>query len=94
MLAVALLREQRQECGERCTHVTDNVEIDGGPLPISAEGMCEAMPSTGTRERWQSNRPMMRCRLPGPQLPAQTASSPVRCASAPAAKAATSSCLT
>ena len=46
---------------------------------------------TGTRERWQSNRPLMRCRLPGPQLPAQTASSPVRCASAPAAKAATSS---
>jgi hypothetical protein len=28
--------------------------------------------------------------LPGPQLSAQTASSPVRCASAPAAKAATS----
>jgi hypothetical protein len=28
----------------------------------------------------------MRCKLPGPQLPAQTASSPVRCASAPAAK--------
>jgi hypothetical protein len=38
--------------------------------------------------------PLMRCRLPGPQLPAQTASSPVRCASAPAAKAATSSCRT
>ena len=36
----------------------------------------------------------MRCRLPGPQLPAQTASSPVRCASAPAAKAPTSSCRT
>src|SRR5713226_6635794 len=52
------------------------------------------MPSTGTRERWQSKRPLMRCRLPGPQLPAQTASSPVRCASAPAAKAATSSCRT
>src|ERR1700704_2170764 len=36
----------------------------------------------------------MRCRLPGPQLPAQTASSRVRCPSAPAAKAATSSCRT
>lgn len=36
----------------------------------------------------------MRCRFPGPQLPAQTTSSPVRCASAPAAKAATSSCRT
>src|SRR5229473_960645 len=36
----------------------------------------------------------MRCRLPGPQLPAQTASPPVRCASAPAANAATSSCRT
>ena len=33
----------------------------------------------------------MRCKLPGPQLPAQTASSPVRCASVPAANAATSS---
>ena len=32
----------------------------------------------------------MRCRLPGPQLPAQTTSSPVRCASASDAKAATS----
>ena len=30
----------------------------------------------------------MRCRLPGPQEPAQTASSPVTCASAEAAKAA------
>jgi hypothetical protein len=29
----------------------------------------------------QSNRPLIRCRLPGPQLSAQTASSPVRCAS-------------
>src|ERR1700731_2593483 len=52
------------------------------------------MASTGTHERWQSNSPLIRCRLPGPQLPAQTASSPVRCTSAPAAKAATSSCLT
>ena len=26
-----------------------------------------------------SNRPLIRCRLPGPQLPAQTASSPVSC---------------
>ena len=33
----------------------------------------------------------MRCRLPGPQDPAQTASSPVICDSAPAANAATSS---
>ena len=33
----------------------------------------------------------MRCKLPGPQLPAQTARLPVMCASAPAAKAATSS---
>ena len=62
------------------------------PLPISADGICAAIASTGTRERWQSKRPLMRCRLPGPQLPAQTASSPVRCASAPAAKAPTSSC--
>src|SRR5215831_17005563 len=36
----------------------------------------------------------MRWRLPGPQLPAQAASSPVKWASAPAANAATSSCRT
>ena len=35
--------------------------------------MCAAIATTGTRERWQSNRPLIRCRLPGPQLPAQTA---------------------
>jgi hypothetical protein len=61
------------------------------PRTDSAEGMCAAMASTGTRDRWPSNRPLMGCRLPGPQLPAQTASFPVRCASAPAANAATSS---
>ena len=59
--------------------------------PISVLGIWAAMASTGTPLRWQSNRPLIRCRLPGPQLPAQTASSPVRCASAPAAKAALSS---
>src|SRR5215471_17569010 len=52
------------------------------------------MASTGTRLRWQSYRPLIRCRLPGPQLPAQTARRSVRCASAPAANAAVSSCLT
>ena len=41
--------------------------------------MCAAIASTGTRLRWASKRPLIRCRLPGPQLPAQTASSPVRC---------------
>ena len=44
-------------------------------MPISLLGMCAAIASTGTRLRWQSNRPLIRCRLPGPQLPAQTASS-------------------
>ncbi len=53
--------------------------------------MCAAIASTGTWLRWQSNRPLIRCRLPGPQLPAQTASLPVTAASAPAAKAAVSS---
>ena len=53
--------------------------------------MWAAMARTGTRERWQSNRPLIRCRLPGPHDPAQTANSPVSAASAPAANAATSS---
>ncbi len=35
--------------------------------------MCAAMASTGTRLRCASNSPLIRCRLPGPQLPAQTA---------------------
>src|SRR6202049_5054755 len=52
------------------------------------------MARSGTRLRWQSYSPLIKCRLPGPQLPAQTASLPVRCASAPAANAAVSSCRT
>ena len=42
-------------------------------MPISLLGICAAIASTGTPLRWQSNRPLIRCRLPGPQLPAQTA---------------------
>ena len=60
-------------------------------LPISADGMCEAIASTGTRLRFASNRPLMKCRLPGPHEPATTASSPFSSASAPAANAAASS---
>jgi FtsH-binding integral membrane protein len=36
--------------------------------PISSAGMCAAMASTGTLLRLASNRPLIRCRLPGPQL--------------------------
>ena len=35
------------------------------------------MASTGTRERWQSKRPFIRCRFPVPQLPVHTAIAPV-----------------
>ena len=52
------------------------------------------MASTGTRLRLASNRPLIRCRLPGPQLAAHTASSPVSAASPAAANAAASSCRT
>ncbi len=52
------------------------------------------MASTGTRLRLASNSPLIRCRLPGPQLPPHTASSPVSAASAAAANAAASSCRT
>ena len=62
--------------------------------PISSAGMCAAMASTGTPLRLASNRPLIRCRLPGPQLAAHTASSPVRLASAAAANPAASSCRT
>ena len=53
--------------------------------PISSAGMCAAMASTGTPLRLASNRPLIRCRLPGPQLAAHTASSPVSAASPAAA---------
>ena len=46
----------------------------------------------GTRLRLASNSPLIRCRLPGPQLPAHTASSPVSAAAA--ANPAASSCRT
>ena len=59
---------------------------------LACSGYARRSRAPGTPLRWQSNRPLIRCRLPGPQLPAQTASLPVRCASAPAAKAAPSSC--
>src|SRR5271165_2561789 len=53
--------------------------------------MCAAIASTGTRLRLASNRPLIRCRFPGPQLAAQTASWPVIAASPAAANAAASS---
>ena len=63
-------------------------------MPISSRGMCAAMASTGTRLRFASYRPLIRCRLPGPQLAAHTASWPVSAASPAAANAAASSCRT
>src|SRR4029453_10136804 len=59
--------------------------------PDLLRGMCEAIASTGTPLRWASYSPWIRWVFPGPQLPAQTASRPVRCASAAAAKAPASS---
>src|SRR5699024_8038315 len=56
-----------------------------------SDGMCEAIASTGAPSRCASNRPWIRCVLPGPQEPAHTASFPVSRASAPAAKAPASS---
>lgn len=53
--------------------------------------MWEASASTGAMERCASYSPLTRCRLPGPQEPAQAAGFPVICASAPAAKAAVAS---
>jgi hypothetical protein len=52
------------------------------------------MASTGTPLRFASNKPLIRCRVPGPQLAAHTASSPVSAAAAAAANAAASSCRT
>ena len=52
------------------------------------------MANTGTRLRLASNKPLIKCRLPGPQLPAHTASCPVTAASAAAANPAASSCRT
>ncbi len=46
-------------------------------VPIWAVGMCEASARTGAPLRFASYSPWMRCVLPGPQLPAHTASRPV-----------------
>jgi hypothetical protein len=35
--------------------------------------MCAAIASTGAWLRWQSNNPLIKCRLPGPHDPAQRA---------------------
>ena len=50
-----------------------------------------AIASTGAFDRCASYSPLMRCRLPGPLLPAHTASRPVSCASADAMNAPASS---
>ena len=60
-------------------------------VPICSLGMCEAIARTGTRERFASYRPLMRCRLPGPHDPAHTARVSVSSASAAAANAPASS---
>lgn len=61
------------------------------PLPICVLGICDASARTGAPERCASYRPWIRWVLPGPQLPAHTASRPVVCASAAAANAPASS---
>ena len=60
-------------------------------MPICSEGMCEARASTGAPLRCASNNPLIKCRFPGPLLPAHAANLPVSCASAPAANAPASS---
>ena len=49
------------------------------------------MAKTGAALRWQSYRPLSRCRLPGPDDPSTAVGMPETCASAPAAKAPASS---
>lgn len=61
------------------------------PVPICFDVMCEASANTGAPVRCASYRPWIKWVFPGPQLPAHTASRPVSCASAAAAKAAASS---
>ena len=72
-----LLGHADQLASRRCTRGTAPAGASPGSsfAPISSRGMCAAIASTGTRLRFASNRPLIRCRLPGPQLAAQTASS-------------------
>ncbi len=60
------------------------------PAAISSLGIWAAIASTGTRLRWASNSPLIKCRFPAPQLPTQTANCPVTVASSAAANEATS----
>jgi hypothetical protein len=63
----------------------------GNSMPSSLVTTWLAISTIGARLRLLSNTPLMKCRLPGPQEPAQAVSSPLTSESAPAAKAATSS---
>ena len=81
LAVVTGLREQRLRLGL--------LEISGADLPTG--DMCGEREDTGAPERCASMTPWIRWVLPGPQLPAHTASRPVSCASADAANAAASS---
>ena len=62
--------------------------LEVGAADLAARDV--GMTASTTRLRWQSNRPLIRCRLPGPQLGADRELAG-EMASAPAAKAAASS---
>ena len=87
MSSFACLRDVIGKQGLFCTLYTDRGShyFETREAGGKGEGICAAMATTGTRERWQSNRPLIRCRFPGPQRPAQTAKRPVTCASLNAA---------
>jgi hypothetical protein len=76
----------------RAARMTASTSASSGEAAAAATAVKKPVSTTLTNVRSVSM--VFRCRLPGPQLPPQTARLPVTCACAPAANAATSSCRT
>ncbi|MNV38019.1 hypothetical protein D3C71_1295560 [compost metagenome] len=90
----------RRACSGLCTCSQNTLQLlytalkstsCGNSMPSSAVTTWLAINTIGARLRLLSKMPLMKCRPPGPQEPAQAVSCPLISDSAPAAKAATSS---
>src|SRR5271163_1253909 len=74
------LKKHDSTCGDRSGRLPDRHEIH---FLRKVEALLivddlTAMRTTGARFRWDSNSPLMKCKLPGPQEPAQAVGFPRR----------------
>src|SRR6476660_3447867 len=79
------LRGRADLLAEYTAMLVDRLEINflWKSNPTSSLVTWLAISTTGARLRCDSNRPLMKCRLPGPHEPAQAVRLPVSSASAP-----------